>query len=216
MANEKSSGVSFLTILGLVVAVAALVANWLSVPGFPYRPFRSESAIASNNADTVLEPTTNQQTTSSSSRQPAKERTTRAKVPKQRSAQPTREAEPPAKTLEAEQPAAASPQSNATRDASENAHVRTANEARESTAADGYYRGTVVGCLQESNIPGAESTLCIDLGGKVVSAVIDRQLYVLIGGWRRRIPVYPNDVIRFEVRGGQIASAELLSDPHGR
>jgi hypothetical protein len=86
----------------------------------------------------------------------------------------------------------------------------------EPSAPDGYHRGTIVSCQRESNVPGSAPKVCVEVDSRVVSAAIDSHLYIAIGGWRRRIPLYAGDVIRFEVRRGQIASAELLSDPGSR
>jgi len=59
MPNEKISGASVVAILGILIALATLVANWLAVPGFPLHPFGTQerqrtSTFANENTDVTV------------------------------------------------------------------------------------------------------------------------------------------------------------------
>jgi hypothetical protein len=59
MPNEKTSGAFVVAILGILIALATLVANWLSVPGFPFHPFgtperQRTSAFANEKTDVTV------------------------------------------------------------------------------------------------------------------------------------------------------------------
>ena len=213
MLNEKASGASKVEVLSLLIGIVSLVVTLLTLGGFPFRSSHYEQRPSAPMTTPSVMTTTSAQPSSSVSHR-SKKTTSRATLQKEPVSQEPMPRQPveEARSIAVE-PA---PSSVSITPTVMPMPVSPVVAEREPIATDGYYRGTVVDCQQESNIPGSAAKLCVDLGAKTVSAAMDNHLYVLVGGWKKRIPLYAGDVIRFEVRQGELASAELLSDSHGR
>ena len=205
MSNERDSGTSILAIVSTLVTAASIIVTLFTIPGFAYHPLRTTQTTSIVTTETprgLAPPSSKSRRAKTVSRKTIDEK-------------PVRQEPAPSRV----EPAVAVPEPPPASVAQAAAMVASAPpsvESHEPTAADGRYRGTVVDCREESTVPGSAAKLCVDLGGKTVSAAMDSHLYVLVGGWNKRVPLYAGDVVRFEVRHGEIASAELLSDSHGR
>lgn len=210
MLRRNESGLSRYEAVSLCFMAAMLVVALMTVPGFPYRPFHAPSESRNPSEASVVPP--------QSDESPMRTVTVPKKRLKERS-RPAQETEPETSaeshSVDATETIATPPPSVPSPVVERVSQPRIVEES-EPVAPDGFHRGTIVRCRHESNVPGSPATLCVDLGTSVVSVAASGRPYVQIGGWNRRVPLYPEDVIRFEVNHGELVRLELLSDPKGR